>query len=105
MNERRCVLILFFDLPVQTGKQRKAYREFRKELLRSGYLCFQESVYVKLLKNRASVAAELLAVDRISPEDGTVDVLPVSLNRFTAMALIRGNRFDMSLFADDLIFL
>ena len=31
-------LIVFFDLPVQTAKQRKDYRLFRKFLLKDGYL-------------------------------------------------------------------
>ena len=42
-------LIVFFDLPVKTAKQRKDYRQFRKFLLKDGYLQLQESVYAKLV--------------------------------------------------------
>ena len=44
-------LICFFDLPVETPKQRKDYRLFRKFLLKDGYLPLQESVYAKLVIN------------------------------------------------------
>ena len=40
-------LIVFFDLPVATAKQRKDYRLFRKYLTKDGYLMLQESVYAK----------------------------------------------------------
>ena len=44
-------MIVFFDLPVLTSKQRRDYREFRKFLLKSGFLMLQESVYCKLVQN------------------------------------------------------
>ena len=59
---------------------------------------------MKLLRNRASLPAELSAADRIAPREGAVDILPVSLNRFTSMFSVRGHKFDMSFFADDLVF-
>ena len=36
-------LVLFFDLPVETPKQRKDYRLFRKFLLKDGFLPLQQS--------------------------------------------------------------
>ena len=44
-------LVLFFDLPVETPKQRKDYRLFRKFLLKDGFLPLQQSVYAKLVVN------------------------------------------------------
>lgn len=52
-------LICFFDLPVETAKDRKNYRLFRKFLLKDGYLPLQESVYAKLVVNDGERAMPL----------------------------------------------
>jgi CRISPR-associated protein Cas2 len=41
-------VLVFFDLPVVTGEQRRAYVKFRKFLVKNGFLMLQESVYCKL---------------------------------------------------------
>ncbi|WP_290387130.1 CRISPR-associated endonuclease Cas2, partial [uncultured Muribaculum sp.] len=40
-------VIVFFDLPVETKKQRKDYSDFRKRLLSDGFTMFQLSIYVR----------------------------------------------------------
>ena len=42
-------LIVFFDLPVQTAKQRKDYRLFRKFLLKDGYLHLLSTTALQLV--------------------------------------------------------
>ena len=44
-------VLVFFDLPVITGENKRAYRKFRKYLLKNGFLMLQESVYCKLALN------------------------------------------------------
>ena len=44
-------LIIFFDLPVGTVAERKAYVGFRKFLINEGFLMMQYSVYSKLALN------------------------------------------------------
>ena len=44
-------MMVLFDLPVLTEKQRRDYREFRKYLIKSGFFMLQESVYCKLVQN------------------------------------------------------
>lgn len=41
-------ILVFFDLPVTTGEERRAYTKFRKFLIKDGFLMLQESVYCKL---------------------------------------------------------
>ena len=41
-------IIVFFDLPVITAKSRRDYYNFRKYLIKSGFVMMQESVYCKL---------------------------------------------------------
>lgn len=49
--------ILMFDLPVLTATDRKNYRQFVKFLKQSGFIMFQESVYIKLSINESNVKA------------------------------------------------
>lgn len=50
-------VIVFFDLPTLTAADRKNYKNFRKYLLKSGFMMEQESVYSKLAVNSAAADA------------------------------------------------
>ena len=63
-------LIVFFDLPVKTAKQRKDYRQFRKFLLKDGYLQLQESVYAKLVVNDGAAVLRWLVCARMGHLQG-----------------------------------
>ena len=45
-------VLIFFDLPVKTVAERKAYATFRKNLLREGFIMVQESVYSRIATTR-----------------------------------------------------
>ena len=48
INEYRIMwLLVFFDLPTDTKKDRKAYATFRKQLISDGFTMFQFSIYVR----------------------------------------------------------
>ena len=42
-------IIVFFDLPTETNEDKRAYRHFRKALIKDGFIMMQESVYTKLM--------------------------------------------------------
>lgn len=63
-------LVLFFDLPVETPKQRKDYRLFRKFLLKDGFLPLQQSVYVKLVVNDGVASSAVARVRKHRPPAG-----------------------------------
>lgn len=52
-------LVLMFDLPVITNKQKRIYTKFRKELIQRGYLMLQYSIYVKIFANRDSAVKHI----------------------------------------------
>ena len=49
-------LLVFFDLPTETKKDRKAYTEFKKRLLNDGFTMFQFSIYVRHCASRENMA-------------------------------------------------
>lgn len=68
MRNRFLRIILFFDLPVETASQRKAYAFFRKKLITNGFIMLQKSVYTKLVINRQSMELEINKVKTILPK-------------------------------------
>lgn len=85
-------LVLFFDLPVDTAKQRRDYRLFRKFLLKDGYLPLQESVYAKLVVNDGAAGSAIARVHKNRPPAGLVQILKVTESQFATMEYITGNR-------------
>ena len=85
-------LIVFFDLPVKTAKQRKDYRQFRKFLLKDGYLQLQESVFAKLVVNDGAAGAAVARLHKNRPPAGLVQVMKVSEAAYATMEYITGNR-------------
>lgn len=83
-------IIVFFDLPTLTDKNRKEYRDFRKFLIKSGFLMLQESVYCKLAQN-ATVADTIQDnVHKNKPSAGLVQLLRVTEKQYAKMDFIVG---------------
>ena len=85
-------LLVFFDLPVETTKQRKEYRQFRKYLIKEGFLMIQESVYSKLAINDANANAVIARMRKNRPTAGLVQVLKVTERQYETMIYIVGSR-------------
>ena len=85
-------LVVFFDLPVETAVQRKAYRRFRKFLIKDGYLMMQESVYSKMVMDGAIAQAAITRLRKNSPTQGLIQVLKVTEKQFAGMVDITGSR-------------
>ncbi len=83
-------VLVFFDLPVETKEERRAYTKFRKFLLRNGFLMLQESVYCKLALNTTAVNAIVEQVHKNSPAEGLVQLLTVTEKQYAKMNLIVG---------------
>ena len=103
MRNRYGVLMVLFDLPMETPEDRRAYNTLRGTLRRNSYIYFHDSVYVKLLRNISSLGAELEKLKREAPERGSLRALPMSISAFQRLEIIAGERFDMALFADDMV--
>ncbi len=84
-------LIVFFDLPIETAVQRKSYRQFRKFLIKDGYLMMQKSVYCKMVLDGQSAEAALARLKKKKPNKGLVQVLRVTEKQYAAIVEITGN--------------
>lgn len=92
MSYRYMRVIVFFDLPVLTAKNRKEYRNFRKYLMKNGFLMIQESVYCKLLPNSNAGEALIDNIKRNTPTEGLVQALKITEKQYAKMDYIIGDK-------------
>ena len=92
MSYRYMRVVVFFDLPVLTSKNRRDYRAFRKFLVKSGFLMMQESVYCKLVPNSTAGNALLQNVEKNKPPEGLVQVLRVTEKQYASMENVVGTK-------------
>ena len=83
-------MIVFFDLPTETGEDRRNYSRFRKHLIKSGFLMIQESVYCKIVINPTAAAAVSESLKKNSPPKGLIQLLTVTEKQFSHMEFILG---------------
>lgn len=90
MSYRIMRLLLFFDLPTESAKQRKNYRLFRKSLINDGFYMLQESVYCKMVINRSNADLIKERVRRICPAEGSVMWLSITEKQFAGIEFLCG---------------
>ncbi|WP_226895056.1 CRISPR-associated endonuclease Cas2 [Oceanobacillus oncorhynchi] len=65
-------ILLFFDLPVKTKKQRRDYTRFRNYLLDEAFDMMQFSVYCRLCNGHESMERQFEKVRRNLPPKGSI---------------------------------
>ena len=90
MNSRFMRVIVFFDLPVGTSAERRAYARFRRGLVKDGFLLMQESVYCKLALNPTAAQSIMDAVRANRPAKGLIQMLVVTEKQFARMEFVLG---------------
>ena len=93
--------LVMFDLPTETSSDRRHYRQFRRFLLREGFVMMQESIYTKICLNAHTVDKVSLIIDAHKPPKGIVQVLTVTERQFIGMKLIVGAANDHYVQNDD----
>lgn len=83
-------LVVFFDLPTDTSQQLREYRNFRKFLLRSGFVMMQESVYSKIVLNATAAEAAQENVRKHKTSAGLIQMLLVTERQFERMEIVVG---------------
>ncbi len=71
-------LFVFFDLPVETKKARKAATRFRKDIMQDGFTMMQFSVYIRHCPSGENADVHLKRVQKAIPEKGQVSILRVT---------------------------
>lgn len=68
-------LVIFFDLPMTTKKEKRVYSRFRKYLIKNGYMMMQYSVYCKIFPNRDAAVKHVSILRKMFPMMDKLDCL------------------------------
>ncbi len=71
-------LFVFFDLPTNTKKERKAAARFRKDLLTDGFTMMQYSVYTRHCASSESADVHQRRIEDNVPSAGQVSILRIT---------------------------
>lgn len=80
-------VLVFFDLPTETKKERKAAATFRKNLLEDGFTMFQFSIYLRHCPSAENADVHIQRVKRMLPPEGKIGILRVTDKQFGDMTI------------------
>lgn len=101
LNQYRIMWILvLFDLPTDTPKDRKAYAKFRKELIKDGFNMFQFSIYARHCASKENMHVHVKRVKEILPSKGHVGILKITDKQFGMMEIFYGKKREESGFVE-----
>lgn len=85
-------VLVLFDLPTETKKDKKAYTDFRKKLQNDGFTMFQFSIYIRHCASRENAEVHIKRVKSFLPEFGSVGILCVTDKQFGDIQLFYGKK-------------
>lgn len=83
-------VLVLFDLPTETKKDRKVYSDFRKNLQRDGFTMFQFSIYLRHCMSMENANVHLKRVKKFLPEKGHIGIICITDKQFGMMELFYG---------------
>lgn len=92
MDYKLMRMLCMFDLPVETGDEKREYRVFRKNLIKEGFVMMQYSVYVRVCPSREYAQRLEARIQKIVPKDGNVRLLCVTERQYNDMKLLVGSK-------------
>ena len=85
-------VLVFFDLPTETKKDRKASTLFRKNLIKDGFTMFQFSIYIRHCASQENAAVHIKRVKSFLPDYGQVGIMCITDKQFGNIQLFYGKK-------------
>lgn len=83
-------ILVFFDLPTSTKKERHEAQRFRKKLLDDGYSMFQFSIYIRNCPSRENADVHVKRIKNNLPPKGHTGILKITDKQFEMIELFIG---------------
>ena len=80
-------VLVLFDLPTETKKDKKAYADFRKNLQKDGFTMFQFSIYVRHCPSSENADVHIRRVKSFLPDYGKVGIMCITDKQFSNIML------------------
>lgn len=85
-------VLVLFDLPTETKKEKKAYADFRKRLMADGFTMFQFSIYLRHCPSAENADVHIKRVKSIMPEFGQIGILRITDKQFGEMEIFSSKK-------------
>ena len=85
-------IMVFFDLPTETKKERKEHALFRKNLMRDGFTMFQFSIYIRHCASKENMHVHINRVKKLLPAKGKVGIIGITDKQFGDMEIFVGKK-------------
>lgn len=89
---RNMWVMVLFDLPTETKKDRAAATKFRKILLDDGFMMFQFSIYMRFCQSMENAEVHTKRVKFNLPEKGKVGIFSITDKQFGRMEIFHGTK-------------
>ena len=83
-------ILVFFDLPVKTKKERREAARFRNFLLTDGYHMIQYSVYARVCNGVDAVEKHRARIKNNLPDNGSVRLLVITEKQYESIDILLG---------------
>lgn len=85
-------VLVFFDLPVTTKKERKEAADFRKKIMADGFTMFQFSMYVRTCPSDENANVHIKRVKTLLPEYGNIGIMKVTDKQFGTIEIFSNQK-------------
>ena len=93
LNAYRIMWVLvFYDLPTETKRERKIASDFRKKILADGFAMFQFSLYLRHSASMENAQVHVARVKKILPEKGKIGIMTITDKQFGMMEIFHGQK-------------
>jgi CRISPR-associated protein Cas2 len=93
LNAYRIMWVLvFYDLPTETARERKVAALFRKKILKDGFQMFQFSIYLRHCASRENADVHIKRAKTLLPEKGHVGIMCITDKQFGMMEIFHGKK-------------
>ena len=93
ISEYRIMWVLvLFDLPTETKKERKAAADFRKRIMADGFTMFQFSIYLRHCPSRENADVHIKRVKSIMPAYGHIGIMCITDKQFGDMEIFSNQK-------------
>lgn len=75
-------VLVLYDLPTETKKQRKAAALFRKQIMGDGFTMFQFSIYVRHCASMENAQVHIKRVKGLVPDEGDIGIMCITDRQF-----------------------
>lgn len=85
-------VLVLYDLPTETKKERKAASDFRKRIMGDGFTMFQFSIYVRHCPSRENADVHIKRVKAMLPAHGNIGIMCITDKQFGEIELFSAQK-------------